>query len=291
MEEREFEQTPIEMRTESVGDQQAPPSNVESIAQLKKTRHRRGRNIVILMVGLFFVFGMGAAMGGGLVYVIMEGRMRHHSQVIVVPEAFDDIERFQYGRYPRSPYGFPIPDIPRSFAYKFPAGCIKHGTFVLNVANDGPASDAGLEEGDAITHIDGDPIHSSNSLSDAIAEREPGDEIILTVFRLSESEEFEIEVTLGEHPDDEDRAHLGVWVTGAFEISVECWGDNCDSDALMSPDDSLFEFRYEFDVPFDEMDPELRFFLHPGEHFPEFHYRWQPDENLFEQFDRFGDRL
>ncbi|MFB0536494.1 MAG: PDZ domain-containing protein [Anaerolineae bacterium] len=100
--------------------------------------------------------------------------------------------------------------------FVLPHGEIEQGLIIWRVSEDSPASAAGLKGGDVITAIDGEPVASPQALTDAVAEREPGDEITLTVFRGKE--ESEMEITLGEHPDEEGKAYLGVWVGSLFHM-------------------------------------------------------------------------
>jgi serine protease Do len=92
------------------------------------------------------------------------------------------------------------------------------GAIVQSVVEDSPASDAGLRAGDVITAIDGEPVEDPGALNDAIADRKPGDEITLTVYRSEDAQELEITVMLGEHPDEEDQAYLGVHLGGFFRM-------------------------------------------------------------------------
>jgi serine protease Do len=99
--------------------------------------------------------------------------------------------------------------------FVLPHGEIGQGLIVWRVSEDSPAA-AGLKDGDVITAVDGEPVASPQALTDAIAEREPGDKITLTVFRGKE--ESEMEITLGEHPEKEGKAYLGVWVGSFFRM-------------------------------------------------------------------------
>jgi hypothetical protein len=92
------------------------------------------------------------------------------------------------------------------------------GALVNLVADGGPADAAGLEQRDVILALDGKEILTPQELVDAIGDRQPGDEVVLTVRRPAsrdadgQSQRLEVTVTLGEHPDDgqEGRAYLGV---------------------------------------------------------------------------------
>jgi putative serine protease PepD len=59
----------------------------------------------------------------------------------------------------------------------------------------GPAEEAGLQPGDLIVAIDGEPVTDSSELIVAIRSRQPGDDVRLTVRR--DGDEREYTVTLG----------------------------------------------------------------------------------------------
>ena len=57
------------------------------------------------------------------------------------------------------------------------------GALVRAVVSDGPAAAAGVEAGDVITHVDGEPIASASALVVALRRCEPGDAIALRIHR------------------------------------------------------------------------------------------------------------
>ena len=69
------------------------------------------------------------------------------------------------------------------------------GALVVAVSDGGPAADAGIQENDIITKIDGEQVTSADGLIIALREHEVGDKVTLTVVR--DSKEQEVEVTLG----------------------------------------------------------------------------------------------
>ncbi len=69
------------------------------------------------------------------------------------------------------------------------------GALVVAVSDGGPAADAGIQENDIITKIDGEQVISADGLIIALREHEVGDKVTLTVVR--DSKEREVEVTLG----------------------------------------------------------------------------------------------
>jgi putative serine protease PepD len=76
------------------------------------------------------------------------------------------------------------------------------GALIANVQPGSPAADAGLQDGDLVTKVDGDAISSFGDLGVIIRRHAPGDELALTVHRNGEDQE--ITVTLGSTADQED---------------------------------------------------------------------------------------
>jgi S1-C subfamily serine protease len=92
---------------------------------------------------------------------------------------------------------------------------VDRGVLVTDVVSKSPAGDAGLEAGDTtvvvngesyvlggdiITRVDGKAVDSAEDVGDAVAEKEPGDEMELEVRRGDETEQVTIE--LGRRPAD-----------------------------------------------------------------------------------------
>jgi len=88
------------------------------------------------------------------------------------------------------------------------------GAVIIDVVPDSPADQAGLEAGDVIVAVDGQEIGLEDSLTDLIAEHEPGEKVTLEVKGHHEDgedgESREVAVELAEHPDEEGVAYLGV---------------------------------------------------------------------------------
>jgi putative serine protease PepD len=74
------------------------------------------------------------------------------------------------------------------------------GAQVAEVAQGSPAAEAGVEQGDVITGLDGEAVSDSEDLVAAIAEHTPGDKVTLEVKRGSEA--TELKVTLGAQPTE-----------------------------------------------------------------------------------------
>ena len=70
------------------------------------------------------------------------------------------------------------------------------GVGVVDVVPDGPAAAAGIQPGDVITSVDGNPTPTSQALGAVLAELKPGDTVTVVVERGGA--EQELKVTLGE---------------------------------------------------------------------------------------------
>ena len=73
---------------------------------------------------------------------------------------------------------------------------LPQGAAVKEVANDGPAAEAGLKVNDIITHVNDNPITGSSDLVSIIGECAPGDVLKFTVYRQGST--LELTITVGE---------------------------------------------------------------------------------------------
>jgi 2-alkenal reductase len=85
---------------------------------------------------------------------------------------------------------------PRLAAYYSLA--VSQGVLVLQIAPATPASQAGLEAGDVIVTINGDPINPENPFLNVLMRHQVGETVTLSVNRFGR--ELALEVTLGERP-------------------------------------------------------------------------------------------
>lgn len=75
-------------------------------------------------------------------------------------------------------------------------GLDKHdGVFVLSVLPNSGAAAAGIQKGDLITHINGQPVNSTPELQEQIARYTPGDNISVTCFRSGKSTTVTVKLT------------------------------------------------------------------------------------------------
>ncbi len=107
----------------------------------------------------------------------------------------------EYG-HPRRPWlGVVIQQMTPELAEQFKR---EEGVLIAEVASESPAKEAGLEHGDLILELNGEPVEAPDTLQRKILGREIGEEITLLIYR--DGEEQEIKVTLGEVPIDEEVA-------------------------------------------------------------------------------------
>ena len=78
---------------------------------------------------------------------------------------------------------------------------------VVEVQEDGPAQEAGIEVGDLIIKVDREPIERNTNIRALLSGYEPGDRIDLTIWRGGR--ERTIQVKLGRRSDS-DTPYLGL---------------------------------------------------------------------------------
>ncbi len=77
---------------------------------------------------------------------------------------------------------------------------VDRGVLINNVADDSPAEDAGLREGDVIVQFDGKDVEDPDELADLVSNTSPGDKIKVKIVR--DGKEKTLTVTIGERDDD-----------------------------------------------------------------------------------------
>ena len=123
---------------------------------------------------------------------------------------------------PRNPHGFGSKDgmLPDGIAPfergEFDIEAFATGARIAVVDADSPAATAGLEAGDIITALDGGEVATVDELVAIIADKAPGDRVMLTIMR--NDEEKSAMLVLGEHPDDATRGFMGIQVGPAMQV-------------------------------------------------------------------------
>jgi putative serine protease PepD len=85
-----------------------------------------------------------------------------------------------------------LADVTEAVLEQFGVDPDDEGTFVLEVVPDTAAADAGLEPGDLIVAVDGEPVDTPTAVRDAVREKAPGDEIVLEIQRDGELQELTV---------------------------------------------------------------------------------------------------
>lgn len=130
------------------------------------------------------------------------------------------------------PEGMPeMPFSDETIPFGQPFGDVEAGVVVTDVAEDSPAAEAGLAEGDLIVAVGGAPVATPQDVAAAVSELKPGDALTLSVQKSDADDAADIEVTLGARPDDAERAYLGV-ALGIFRA--------------MQSDDAMPGFQFNF---------------------------------------------
>jgi S1-C subfamily serine protease len=87
---------------------------------------------------------------------------------------------------------------------------ISNGVIIEDVVPDSPADKAGLKTGEWIISIEGEELSHDVDLATVIDKFQPEDIINLEVSVAGEDTKV-VQVTLGEHPDDPNKAYLGIY--------------------------------------------------------------------------------
>jgi len=123
-----------------------------------------------------------------------------------------------HGKVTRGRLGVAIQDLNQGLAESFGLDTAR-GALISHVENGSPAAKAGLEAGDVILKIDGEPVASSAELPPKVAATSPGKPVTLEVWHKGKARS--VTVTVGEQKaakvasDDDvqaDRGRLGVAV-------------------------------------------------------------------------------
>jgi S1-C subfamily serine protease len=97
----------------------------------------------------------------------------------------------------------------------------QEGVVIHQVAEDSPAAEAGLKNDQIITAVDGEAVSGPRFLVEIIANHAPGDTVTLTITEKDSGDSRDVTVTLGEDPDQTDKAYLGVQIGRVFPFKEE----------------------------------------------------------------------
>lgn len=118
----------------------------------------------------------------------------------------------EHGEVSRGYLGITLQDVTGDLSEEFGVD-ERGGALVVNVISDGPAAGAGLQQGDVVVGLNGEPIGSANTLRLRVAQMSPESPVEVKVVR--DGEQVEIPVVLGrqeevEEKEDEAEIDLGL---------------------------------------------------------------------------------
>jgi S1-C subfamily serine protease len=153
-----------------------------------------------------------------------EGKAYLGIQVIQAPNVLnlsgENRPFFEFNFPPTDEEDFPFHILPRDrWERPLIESGFERGIIIVEVIENSPASKAGLEEGDVITALDGEDIEGPKSFADTISATQPGKKVTLTIYRASSDETLELQLALGEHPEDPEAGYLGVHIRGTLQLS------------------------------------------------------------------------
>jgi len=154
---------------------------------------------------------------GRVVGINSRGQGRGIGFTIPIDTALDVVAQLRDGGVERGWIGVTIQPLDRDLAEYFHMPDTT-GVIVNSVSNRSPAFDAGLEPGDLITHLDGEPVEAEKDedLGDfqrRVAAVPPGEPVALSIVRHGQP--LELEVVLGVQPHavpEEEETDLGFHV-------------------------------------------------------------------------------
>lgn len=108
-----------------------------------------------------------------------------------------------------------MPDMPEMHGMPFGRGqgmfqMAAEGALIVETAEEGPAAAAGLQAGDVITGLNAATVAGPDELIALLGDHKPGD--VVTVHYSRDDSSATAEVALGAHPDDAEKAYLGVQI-------------------------------------------------------------------------------
>ena len=102
------------------------------------------------------------------------------------------------------------------------------GVMVGKVVNDSPAFRAGVEVGDIVTAVDGEPVASASALAGAIGGHEDGDTVVLEVWRDGRVQKISAALEERERQVAMSAAVAGQREARVIEVKVDCEdGEDC----------------------------------------------------------------
>jgi len=142
---------------------------------------------------------------------------------------------------------------------------LEQGLLILEVEEASPADEANLISGDVIFAVAGEPINSPSELIELLKKYNPGDKMTLSVYKIEQEEEIDVEIELGQNPKNPELSFLGIKVIAFPKVPIPDQSTPpSDEQGFKLPFfDTLpkklpFEFQFElpfklpFEIPFED---------------------------------------
>lgn len=110
------------------------------------------------------------------------------------------------------------------------------GAELVAVFPETPAEGVGLQQGDVVVAVDGLAVENADEAVQILAERAPGDDVLLEVDRADPDASPEVTVTLDGNPDDSQRPYVGVMLR---DFQVLPWQIEIDAGNIGGPSAGL----------------------------------------------------
>lgn len=133
---------------------------------------------------------------------------------------------------------------------------------ITRVIPGSPTDEAGLKAGDIIIAVNDGAFQAEDELADIVQSNQPGEEITLSIYEPGSDEPRQVTVTLGENPEDEDQAYLGIVFRSIPGIS----GLEGESGQFFQFDIPKFEGEQ---IPFPQLPEDIMPFMHQFPLLPE----------------------
>ncbi|WP_020210191.1 trypsin-like peptidase domain-containing protein [Gilvimarinus chinensis] len=125
---------------------------------------------------------------------------------VPVDDAMDSLnDIIKYGRVVRGWLGLTVERLSDTQLQELGIPSNTPGVLVTDVSHNQPAHIAGIQRGDLLTHINGQPIGTERQGLNEVAELDPGTKVTVRVLRPklnAQPEQLELEVTVAERPID-----------------------------------------------------------------------------------------
>ena len=145
--------------------------------------------------------GSALVNGRGELLGVNSSVLARESVITLPTETVDRVvkELLERGHIAQPYLGTAMQEVPLPEEWRASAGSDQeHGLLVMHVTPDGPAKRSGINLGDLITSVDGQPVHGFRHFHQLLGQKRTGEVLKLRVLRAGTA--TEVEVTLGDRP-------------------------------------------------------------------------------------------